>query len=737
MDQRIELRTCDIGPLDRQFFDPEAEHLGQRHCLDIESKTLLLDTRKYLPGCVPAEGFEPALRIRKMCHSGGSENPVEDPARHLARQRLPVGNQAVRVTARPHEHIRIARETQKLIHEAQRNAEIGIHEKDPVAPGPEHAGLHGKSFAVCRLVLHDFKTGIPLDFVFCNLSGPVGPGLDNEEKLPWLHWKSPTDFPNRRGKTGLLISGRNDNTDSRGLIRHGCSDYPKRVPARLSKLPLFEIAIFCIAIFLRVWLIEVKPPHFDEGVNGWFADQMTANGFYRYDPTNYHGPLHFYAVYLSQTLFGRHLWALRLPAIIAGLLCIWAILRYREFFGTRTARIAALAMAVSPAYVFYGRYSIHESWQALFSILLLWGILGLWKSGERRYFYTAVLSGAGLVLTKETYLLHVGCFLLAGLVLWGWQRIVPSRPSLPLAKQLWTRDDAILACGLSILLIVFFYSGNFLDFSSLKGIYQTFAAWFKTGVEAAGHEKTTYQIRGLNYYWVFLMWRYEWPALAGLAACIRYIAPSDVRFRYTAIMAGGVLLAYSIIPYKTPWCIISIIWPFYLILGGLLGEVADLWKKRFLPWLVMAPLLVGSLVFCWRLNFEKFSDDSEPYVYVQTYPEIFRLTDPLLNIAKKDAGNYHMSGLILLDSYYPLPWMLGDFTRVGYYNKTQLPSDWNAGFIAVEKAREAEVEKHLSQAYFKRNFHLRSAQEECTAYFSAAVFSDYFGGVPEFQPAAR
>ena len=517
----------------------------------------------------------------------------------------------------------------------------------------------------------------------------------------------------------------------------GFSDYPKRVPARLSKLPFPEIAILCVALFLRLWLIEIKPPHFDEGVNGWFADQMTANGYYHYDPTNYHGPLHFYAVFLSQTLFGRHLWALRLPAIISSILCVWAMLRFAEFFGTRTARLAALAMAVSPAYVFYGRYSIHESWQALFSILLLWGILGLWKSGGRRYFFTAGFSVAGLILTKETYVLHLGCFVLAGLVLWGWQRLLPSRPAQTLAKQFWTRDDAILASGLSVLLIVFFYSGNFLDFSSLKGLYTTFSAWFQTGVQAAGHEKTTYQIGPANYYWIFLMAHYEWPALAGLVACMRYIWPSDARFRYAAIMAGGVLVAYSIIPYKTPWCIISIIWPFYLILGGMLGEWAELRKKQFLPWLVMTPLLAGSLALCLRLNFEKFTDDREPYVYVQTYPEIFNFTGPLLSLAAKDPRNYHMSGLILLESYYPLPWMLGDFTRVGYYGKNQPPSDWNAGFIAVEQAREAEVEKHLTQAFYKRSFHLRSAQEECTAYFAASIFSGHFGGVPEFRPAAR
>jgi len=548
------------------------------------------------------------------------------------------------------------------------------------------------------------------------------------------------------------------------------SAYPKRVSARLSKLPWPEIAIIAIAVLLRVWQIGIKPPHFDEGVNGWFADQMTANGFYHFDPTNYHGPLHFYAVFLSQTLFGRHLWVLRLPAVIAGILCVWALLRFRVYFGSPAARIAALAMAVSPAFTFYGRYSIHESWQVLFSILFLWGILGLWKSGGRKAFFTAVLSAAGLVLTKETYLLHLGCFALAGGVLWAWQRLVPSQPAEPVAPQRWTRDDAVLAAGLSVLLILFFYSGNFLDFSSLHGLYQTFAAWFQTGVEAAGHEKTSFQLGPLNYYWVALMARYEWPALAGLIACLRYVWPSDARLRYSAIMAGGVLLAYSLIPYKTPWCIISIIWPFYLVLGALLSEASQHCKKLLLPWapavpllagcdqkwvnqgaqagrlcsltsfatqphpLLITPLLAASLFSTWRLNFQNFTDDKEPYVYVQTYADAWTLTNPLTDLASQDPRRFHMNGLILLDSYYPLPWMLGDFTRIGYYKKDQSPGDWNADFIAVETPREAEVEQNLQQPYFKRRFRLRSGQDDCTAYFSGPLFQKYFGGTPEVQP---
>ncbi|MDX2081420.1 MAG: TIGR03663 family protein [Terrimicrobiaceae bacterium] len=495
---------------------------------------------------------------------------------------------------------------------------------------------------------------------------------------------------------------------------------------RLSKLPWPEIAILVAALFLRVWLIEVKPPHFDEGVNGWFADRMTETGYYAYDPTNYHGPLHFYAVFLSQTLFGRELWALRLPAIVASLLCVWAMLRFREFFGPTVARLAALAMAISPAYVFYGRYSIHESWQVLFCILLLQSILGLWRDGGRRWLYLAVGSIVGLILTKETYVLHIGCFLLAIPVLWLWQKVMPSRPDLPVAKGLWTRSDAAVASGLGVLAIVAFYSGFFHEFRRLAGLYETFSAWFETGAKANGHDKPGYDIVGpLNWYWVALMLRYEWPALAGLAACVRYVFPSDVRLRYVAIAAGGTLLAYSIISYKTPWCIISMLWPFYIVGAAAAVEGAERCARPILAWAAALPLLAGSLISSAWLNFRNYTDDREPYVYVQTYKDIERFTGPLLAAAKADPRIYHTPGVIALDSYYPLPWTLGDFTQIGYYKPDQEFPLRNAAFVVIDRSREDAIEPAIPFPSIKRRFHLRSAQEECTVYFNRRYFKDF------------
>ncbi len=83
---------------------------------------------------------------------------------------------------------------------------------------------------------------------------------------------------------------------------------------------------------------------------------------------------------------------------------------------------------------------------------------------------------------------------------------MPSRPVLPLVRRQWKREDVLQALGLAALGIVFFCSGTFRDFPAIAALWQTFAAWFQTGVDADGHAKTTYNLIGpLNWYRVALM----------------------------------------------------------------------------------------------------------------------------------------------------------------------------------------------------------------------------------------
>jgi uncharacterized protein (TIGR03663 family) len=480
--------------------------------------------------------------------------------------------------------------------------------------------------------------------------------------------------------------------------------------------------IVALAAFLRFFLLAIKPPHFDEGINGWFVDQVIKTGFYKYDPTNYHGPLHFYVLLLSQQLFGRNLWALRLPVVLVSTACVWLMFKFEPFVGRNVSRLAALAMAISPGCVFYGRYSIHEVWLVLFSMLFILGLLGLWNVGTSNYLWCVGMGLAGMILTKETYLIHVGCAALAVPVLFVSNRVDKFPQTRP-ARQTWDNVDLAMVVATGAAIIVFFYSGTFFHWSGIKGLYQAYTAWFATGHEGHGHEKPW-------HYWLSkLIVRYEWPVLIGAVLCLFYRRIKNFNLRYLAIYAVGTLTAYSIVSYKTPWCIISFIWPFFFLFGAVV--LLTPLKYYTVVYVMYAVTLGYSLGYTIWLNYFRCTTDTEPYVYVQTYNDIFKFTKPLFALVRRSPLAYQLTGHIIRTSSYPLPWTLGDFAHVGYYEKDNLPDKVDGAFLLVQEDRIGEVEAGLHEAYYTDMLRIRAYQDGSKVYFNAKIFKDVF---PTRQP---
>ena len=482
-------------------------------------------------------------------------------------------------------------------------------------------------------------------------------------------------------------------------------------------------AIVALGAILRFLLLGMKPPHFDEGINGWFVDQMVKNGFYRYDPTNYHGPLHFYVLFLSQTLFGRNIWALRLPVVLVSITCVYLTMKFEPFVGRNVSRLAAIAMAISPGFVFYGRYSIHEIWLQFFSMLFILGLLGLWRRGTPNYLWCVGMGFTGMVLTKETYIIHVGCAALAALVTWVSHLLNRVPNSKPVAQR-WSWLDLILVVTVGAAAIVFFYSGTFFNWPGVKGLYQTFDTWFKTGSNGNGHEKPW-------HYWMELIGRYELPVIFGLLFALYCPFIKNISIRYLAVYGVGALIAYTIVHYKTPWCIIAIVWPLLFVFGAILLVVPV--AHRLVAYISMGLVLLESLTFSIYLNYFQCSTFEEPYVYVQTYNDIYKLTRPLLTLAKRDPTNYQLIGHLIRTSTYPFPWILGDFTKVGYYEHNNMPDKLDADFLLVQQDKIDEVEHKLHDSYYTEPLTIRPYQDTSKLFLSAKVFQSFFPGkTPDF-----
>ncbi len=59
------------------------------------------------------------------------------------------------------------------------------------------------------------------------------------------------------------------------------AEFLERAVERLANTDWMPWIIIALGAFLRFLLLGMKPPHFDEGINGWFVDQMTKTGFYK------------------------------------------------------------------------------------------------------------------------------------------------------------------------------------------------------------------------------------------------------------------------------------------------------------------------------------------------------------------------------------------------------------------------------------------------------------------------
>jgi hypothetical protein len=178
------------------------------------------------------------------------------------------------------------------------------------------------------------------------------------------------------------------------------------------------------------------------------------------------------------------------------------------------------------------------------------------------------------------------------------------------------------------------------------------------------------------------------------------------------------------------------------VAGALLGAAAGLRREerskvserlmRSTQQVAAGLALVFSLGMAISLNYFRCTTDTEPYVYVQTYNDIYKLINPLMRMVRNPL-NYRMTGHLIRTSTYPFPWLLGDFPRVGYYEANNSPAEMDADFLVVQSDRIAEVEKKLHQSYFTEPMTIRPYQDWSKLYLNARTFARLFPGrTPEF-----
>jgi uncharacterized protein (TIGR03663 family) len=492
----------------------------------------------------------------------------------------------------------------------------------------------------------------------------------------------------------------------------------------------FWVLIF-ISFLLRSYALEMKPAHFDEGINGNFVYQMWHDGFYRYDPTNFHGPLYFYVLQLAELTFGYGLFGYRFATGLFSLATVVLMAKHSRFFG-RSAIWAAGIYGLSTASIFYSRYAIHESLFVLGEVMFCYGFF-LWQQEKSRASLIWMNLGFFIdVTTKETFVIFFATWAIAVLCIRFLERIRPSNQKLMALHPLRGKNlaDASSFFCLGLLAVAVLFSGFFLNSRGIADFFNAFLHWTQTGVgKKTGHEKPF-------FYWCTLMLRYEWPMVAAFAAMPFVAFVRDPRRRLLSVLAFGLWLASSIIPYKTPWLILNILWPLAFV-GAFAIDEALLWcRAQSQQDLLRALLLVGgfivfghSLTTMYRINFHDFAKIDEPYVYVQSTIDLKNMMDPVHARIADHPEDITMRFVPLLRDPWPLPYIMVPYRSVAWgrvdafreFDDNKHPSD----VILVDGADQKTLEGKLVGSYYVMPFRLRDAYESGFVYYSVERFRGY------------
>ena len=426
----------------------------------------------------------------------------------------------------------------------------------------------------------------------------------------------------------------------------------------------FSLIFLLVAAFLRFVLLNNKPIHFDESINMWFVQRILEDGYFTYDPTNYHGPLMFYMIHFVQFFTGFDFISTRWVAAIFSFLTI-VILWYGPLRHRKAFRWASLLLLFSPAMGFFGRSGIHESSFVFFQVLGILSFHYLVEKDFKKFWWSFVASLLGMMALKETFVILI-------LALIPTFAMVAYTERHQIKYALWWKDMKASFQQRNVYMPLF---AMFLIFTAIyagfgahpKGLVDFFVAlmpWLKTGVQGSGHEKEF-------LHWSKFLANYEFATMVAFFAGVFFV----VRHRWTRfyfVVTFFLWLIYSLIPYKTPWCFISILWPFALVGGFAIDELTRTLSGvlKYAPAAVVLALCAGEAKIHYDVVYRRPIDMTHPYVYVNSTYQMKEFIDKIQELLKEQPLLREKMVQVGTEESWPIPIVFSKFYNLSYFKTT-------------------------------------------------------------------
>jgi hypothetical protein len=250
----------------------------------------------------------------------------------------------------------------------------------------------------------------------------------------------------------------------------------------------------------------------------------------------------------------------------------------------------------------------------------------------------------------------------------------------------WPHAALLLASG--ALVSAAFYSSWFTRWQGVWDSVATYVVYF----QRAGHEGANHHHHWF-YYLDLLTWVefLEWPGwnedvtVIGAFLGIWWVFRHEIRsrtqartVRVVALFTLVTLVVYSLIPYKTPWCMLTFLYGMLVLAAMATVELAD-WltdrTERVVLWAVLGGLgVISPLAQAVAQNFVYEADPTNPYVYGHTHTDIFTVSDELHALIRSAPEGQVPTIQVVCPGkdYWPLPWYLRDYAHVGYWSAVDM-----------------------------------------------------------------
>ena len=141
-----------------------------------------------------------------------------------------------------------------------------------------------------------------------------------------------------------------------------------------------------------------------------------------------------------------------------------------------------------------------------------------------------------------------------------------------------------------------------------------------------------------------------------------------------------------------------------------------------------------------RLNFHEFTNEREPYVYVQSTMTMKRTLDDIAERVRRFPEDLNMKIKVLVRDPWPLPWVFGRFPNL-VYGRGDMQELAGSDVILIDGSDRTVIETRLPGRYWRMPFQIRDSYDKGFVYLAYDKFigivpsdADVFEGVGGPQP---